>query len=546
MIVEAMACGTPCLCTAVGGVPEMIEDGVTGLLVGEAGSPPALAAGLLRFARGFHRSGAMRCAVRRAVERTNDPMLIGTQLRGLYEPALGRSMPSGPQAHRDRITRVFAKAPVHRETPTTGDLLRFPTNMALLRQITDTVGLADVTSPRPVSQGGRQQILTVRTYHGHHSARSGPYQYVRHLNREAFEAEHIAVPLGTELVGECAESFRRAGLLMGARSFGQQGNAWLAEAEVLFRCAARPVDLVHFIDGELGGWLLSALPPSLFAGCRRPAMVITLHQPRMVLQGMINADLLKDFDGVIALCRDQRDFLAGYVDQSRIFLVPHGIDTEYFAPQRDRSERAPGPFRVLMVGHWLREVTMALDAFAAVRNSGVDAELTIISPAFPSVEGREGVILRSGVSDEELRQAYWDADVVFVPLKDATANNALLEAMACGRPVVSTDVGGVRECVGDGAGILCPPGDVALHGQALLRLVRAPVLRERMGRAGRARAEELDWRHVARQYEAVYGAILDRNATPERGVPERTPVVAVSSRRTAKARAKTGKPARAR
>jgi glycosyltransferase involved in cell wall biosynthesis len=64
----------------------------------------------------------------------------------------------------------------------------------------------------------------------------------------------------------------------------------------------------------------------------------------------------------------------------------------------------------------------------------------------------------------------------------------ILEAMACGLPVVATDCGGVREAVRDGVeGFVLPPREPALAGAALERLWREPALRERMGRAGRAR-----------------------------------------------------------
>jgi glycosyltransferase involved in cell wall biosynthesis len=66
---------------------------------------------------------------------------------------------------------------------------------------------------------------------------------------------------------------------------------------------------------------------------------------------------------------------------------------------------------------------------------------------------------------------------------------AILEAMACGKPVVSTDVGSVRELVEDGVtGIVVPPRDAEGIAGAVLRLLADPQLRERMGEAGRLRA----------------------------------------------------------
>jgi len=69
--------------------------------------------------------------------------------------------------------------------------------------------------------------------------------------------------------------------------------------------------------------------------------------------------------------------------------------------------------------------------------------------------------------------------------------NAIIEAMAAARPVVATDVGGIRDALTDGeTGLLVPAADPAAFAGALERLLRDPAAAEAMGRAGRARAEE--------------------------------------------------------
>ncbi len=86
--------------------------------------------------------------------------------------------------------------------------------------------------------------------------------------------------------------------------------------------------------------------------------------------------------------------------------------------------------------------------------------------------------------------------------------NALLEAMAMGRPIVATRVGGVPELVRDGAdGLLTSldPKDIAA---AIVMMLSDERLRNRMGREARRRAEAFDWEHVVRETEAVYRQVL--------------------------------------
>jgi glycosyltransferase involved in cell wall biosynthesis len=237
----------------------------------------------------------------------------------------------------------------------------------------------------------------------------------------------------------------------------------------------------------------------LFAGGRRPAFVATFHQPPALLAGMVNARLLARLDAVVVLCGAQRAALAAHLDPARLHVVPHGVDAAFFTPG---PRAAAEGFRLLSVGHWLRDHEAAFAALSLLRGAGLDARLRIVSPTAPA-RLPAGATLESGLSDEALRQAYRDADVLLLPLQDATANNAVLEAMACGLPVVSTDVGGVAEMV-DGAARLAPRGDARALADAVLALAADGAAAAALGRAGRARAEALDWPRIAARHAALY------------------------------------------
>src|SRR5207302_1116688 len=102
------------------------------------------------------------------------------------------------------------------------------------------------------------------------------------------------------------------------------------------------------------------------------------------------------------------------------------------------------------------------------------------------------------VPHEELGDLYDRAAVVVCPSYREGLPLCVLEAMAHGRPVVASAVGGIPELVEDGVtGYLVEPGDVAGLRAAIERLLADPALRRRLGRAGRARvAERCSWEHV--------------------------------------------------
>jgi glycogen(starch) synthase len=121
---------------------------------------------------------------------------------------------------------------------------------------------------------------------------------------------------------------------------------------------------------------------------------------------------------------------------------------------------------------------------------------------------------RGFVPPEELAPLYARAAVVACPSHREGFGVACLEAMAHGRPVVASAVGGLLDLVVDGeTGIHVPPGDVAALRAALERLLADRELRRRMGEAGRRRAgERFSWEAVTRQTVDVYARYAGKNA----------------------------------
>jgi phosphatidyl-myo-inositol dimannoside synthase len=85
-----------------------------------------------------------------------------------------------------------------------------------------------------------------------------------------------------------------------------------------------------------------------------------------------------------------------------------------------------------------------------------------------------------------------------------------LEASACGRPIVATDAGGIRDAIEDGkTGLIADDGDVAGIADRIIRLFDDPALARRLGEAGREYAQKHDWSRIAEQYVSLYEKALN-------------------------------------
>lgn len=257
----------------------------------------------------------------------------------------------------------------------------------------------------------------------------------------------------------------------------------------------------HVLYGEEQFW---------FSRHRRVPTAVTYHQPPENLATLMPHALWKEVasraNRVIVVSPSQRDFFARHLAEERIHLVPHGIDTDAFRPLGTPDFSAP-PL-VLTVGWWLRDWDV-LDAVhdRLHRRYGRQIRLTLVTRGDAARHRHPAVRVLQGIGEPELISLYRKATVVLLPLLGATANNALLEALACGTPVVATDVGGIRHYAGDGSGtVLVPSGDpLAAAGAAEALLAEVGTARHAVRRAAaRDRALEFAWPQVAHRIRRVY------------------------------------------
>jgi glycosyltransferase involved in cell wall biosynthesis len=92
---------------------------------------------------------------------------------------------------------------------------------------------------------------------------------------------------------------------------------------------------------------------------------------------------------------------------------------------------------------------------------------------------------------EQCRAFMESLDVFVMPSFSEGTPNSVVEAMACGKPIIASDVGGIPDMIGEDSGILVAAGDLSALAQAMLRLAQDSELRRTMGAAAKARYQEL-------------------------------------------------------
>ncbi|MGR4879870.1 glycosyltransferase [Streptomyces sp. LARHCF249] len=231
-------------------------------------------------------------------------------------------------------------------------------------------------------------------------------------------------------------------------------------------------------------------------------------------------------DRVVATCRDEVAELARMgIPPDRVDIVPCGVDPDVFTPHGPAAERGPRRHRLVQLGRLVprKGAAVSIAALAALP----DTELVVVGgPAGDLVDADmevrrlRAIAQGAGVADRvhftgavpsaQVPAVLRSADIVLCPADYEPFGIVPLEAMACGRPVVASAVGGQLDTVMDFVtGRLVPPGDPEALAAAVSTLLADPGRRMSCGAAGRQRVlSRYSWASVAEATEAVYRSVL--------------------------------------
>jgi len=271
----------------------------------------------------------------------------------------------------------------------------------------------------------------------------------------------------------------------------KRDDQWEHRLIIQLMLRAGNAKVLHLVDGDFDGWVYRSRPDWLDT-----RITATFHQTEDKLRDIAGCVKRGSLDGIVCVSRVQMPWLEHLVPKGRCVFIPHGVDTDFFSGSPPVAE-TDGPL-LLAVGSHRRDFKTLIAAAKIIKSSRSDVRFRLIGPrdAVAAVAQERVLEVMSNVSDTELRAAYRESYMLFLPLEAATANNALLESMATGRAAVITDLPAIHEYTSADAAFFCDPGDAQSHADAALRLLADRALAMRMGRAAHYKAQEFSWLNV--------------------------------------------------
>ncbi len=315
--------------------------------------------------------------------------------------------------------------------------------------------------------------------------------------------------------------------VVGVRTFGSHPALFVFDPVALWRELGHDVDVLDLHEEPY------ALATLEILALRRLRRLLTGRPRRLAPYALYSAQNIEKrypppfrwFEravlrraAAISVCNVAGEIAVRKGFRGEVRWIPLGFDPDVFHPADDARPAATGvaPDRPVRVGYAGRlvdykGVRVLLDA--AESSDGLRLDLVGDGPLRAEVVARAAcsggrVTLHPGTDAEGLAAFYRSVDVLAVPSLVTPGwveqfGRVVVEAMACGTPVVATSTGALPDVVGD-AGVLVPPDDVPALREALERVGCDPELAARLRAAGLERAATCTWASVADDYHGMY------------------------------------------
>jgi glycosyltransferase involved in cell wall biosynthesis len=242
-------------------------------------------------------------------------------------------------------------------------------------------------------------------------------------------------------------------------------------------------------------------------------IAMSCHLPHSVIESLgTECDIFKEglsiADALILMSPDDLNDYRRLAPNAKIAFIPHGIDIHHFKPADYENSVRRGHATILTVGGMLRDFETLAQVIEIAASRKVPRKFQVITSKALlerlrlrlSESARRYFEPLHGISDDELLKRYQQADLLYLPLLSATANNAVLEAMACGLPMLLSDLPACRAYAAETADYVkcCDPDEAFARIEAMVG--NPEILREKSFEVRKRAVTHLAWETILDQH----------------------------------------------
>lgn len=249
---------------------------------------------------------------------------------------------------------------------------------------------------------------------------------------------------------------------------------------------------------------------------KAPRYIIgTIHHPPSQSSrfGLRLVENLKRLSSAVIMYQRDIKFFEQYIGQNRVKFIHHGVDTDFFYPAEQNFSASK---KILFVGHNNRNTEMLHRIVIRLAKKYPGLQFGLVVPeefryfdGFQKLSNHSAVKWHQKISEYTFREFYQQGYLLLLPMNDSGANNAVVEALACGLPIVTTDVGGIRDYGGASIYPVVPNNDDNAMINLIERYLNDTAWYNEIAKKCREFAEQnLAWPIIAKKHLDAYKDLL--------------------------------------
>lgn len=233
------------------------------------------------------------------------------------------------------------------------------------------------------------------------------------------------------------------------------------------------------------------------------------------LTSKLHGKTIQKCDRLITITNQVKTLYSKVFDEEKIWTIPLGVDTEHFKPPKNRFQKKN--CEILFAGYLykLKGVEYLLKAIHVIAKNRKDVKLRIVGNGpdklylmklTEALQLKDKVIFEGLVPHMEMPKYYQRCDVFCFPTLGEPFGKAIIEAMACAKPVIASSIGGPAEIIqNEKTGLLVPPAQPKILATKILELLDDENIMKKMGiDARKSVIEQYSWEKISEMYHNLY------------------------------------------